>query len=145
MIRKEQSIMKELEIAASVDNLDAVLEFVTEELANTDCSAKKQMQIELAVEEVFVNIAHYAYYPGTGSATVRVEVQPEPPSITITFMDHGKPYNPLAREDPDVSQTAQSAKLGGLGIFLTKKSMDDVRYEYTDGSNILTMTKGLSL
>lgn len=137
--------MKELEIAATVDNLDTVLQFVTDALSDIDCPAKKQMQIELAVEEVFVNIAYYAYYPETGSATVRVELQPERPSITVIFMDRGKPYNPLAKEDPDTAHAAQSDKPGGFGIFLTKKSMDDVQYEYTNGNNILIITKRLSL
>ena len=136
--------MKELDIEALVDNLDAVLAFVDEQLEETDCPPKIQMQIDLAVEEIFVNIANYAYNPETGPATVRVEVKPDGSVVSITFIDRGVPYDPLAKADPDISCTADERQIGGLGIFLVKKTMDDVRYEYVNGSNILTIVKGLT-
>lgn len=136
--------MKELDIEALVDNLDKVLQFVDAELEDTDCSPKIQMQIDLAVEEIFVNIAHYAYNPETGPATVRVEVRPDGSAVTITFIDHGIPYDPLAKEDPDITVQAESRQIGGLGIFLVKQTMDDIRYEYKNGRNILTVEKNLS-
>ena len=104
---------------------------------------KSQMQIDLAVEEVFVNIAKYAYHPDKGRATVRVEVSDDPVQVRITFLDHGKPYDPLAKEDPDVTLSADERPVGGLGVFMVKQSMDDVTYEYKDGTNILTLTKSL--
>ena len=94
-------------------------------------------------EEIFINIASYAYAPDKGRATVRVEVSGEPVSVTITFIDHGIPYDPLSRQDPDVTKSAEDREIGGLGIFLTRKIMDDLSYEYRDGKNILTLKKKL--
>ena len=101
------------------------------------------MQIGVAVEEIFVNIANYAYHPDKGTATVRVEVSGAPVCVTITFVDHGVPYDPLAKDDPDVTLSADAREIGGLGIFMTKRIMDDVAYEYKDGQNILTLKKNL--
>ena len=136
--------MKELDIEALIDNLDTVRQFVDAELEAADCLPKIQMQIDLAVEEIFVNIANYAYDPETGPATVRVEVNPDHSVVSITFIDHGVPYDPLAKEDPNVKLSADDRAVGGLGIFLVKKTMDDIRYEYVNGSNILTIVKGLT-
>lgn len=130
----------ELELEAKVAYLPEVQDFVDEHI---DCSPKARMQISVAVEEIFVNIATYAYAPEDGMATVRVEISEEPVTVTITFMDHGIPYDPLAKADPDLSLTADERQIGGLGIFLTKKTMDDVKYEYEDGKNILTLKKNL--
>ena len=135
--------MKEFEIEAITENLSKVLAFVDEQLEAADCPMKIQMQIDIAVEEIFVNIAHYAYRSGTGKAVVRVETLPDPPSVDITFIDNGIPYDPLAKEDPDITLSAEERPIGGLGIFMVKKTMDDVRYEYLDGHNILTLKKGL--
>ena len=134
-----ETVMKELKIAATVDNLDEVLQFVTDALSDFDCPAKKQMQIELAVEEVFVNIAHYAYPDGDGWAEVHVRVTDK--GAEITLVDGGIPYNPLDKEDPDVTLSAEDRQVGGLGIFMVKKQMDEVRYEYRDGQNRLTLCK----
>jgi len=104
---------------------------------------KAQMQIDLAVEEIFVNIASYAYAPGTGPATIRVGLTDDGSVFVIELIDQGVPYNPLAKEDPDITLSAEERKIGGLGILLTKKSMDDVQYEYANGSNILTLRKSI--
>ena len=133
----------ELELEAVRENLDELVAFLEERLDATDCTPKARMQINLAVEEIFVNIASYAYNPETGKATVRVEVSDEPVSVTITFVDHGVPYDPLAKEDPDVSLSAEERGIGGLGIFLTKQIMDDVSYEYAHGQNILRIRKNV--
>ena len=132
----------ELILPARVENLEEVQSFVAERIGE-DCSPKTQMQIDLAVEEIFVNIASYAYAPGEGPAAVKVEVPEDRSSATITFRDRGVPYDPLAREDPDVSSLASDRQIGGLGVFLTKQLMDEVRYEYKDGQNVLTMRKKL--
>lgn len=134
--------MKELVLDATTENLDAVISFVTEQLEAVDCPMKAQMQIEVAVEELFVNIAHYAYAPGTGIATIRTEITAD--TAEITFIDSGVQYDPLAKPDPDVTLSAAERQIGGLGIFMVKKSMDDMRYEYTDGNNILTIVKKLN-
>ena len=135
--------MKQLDVQAIDKNLPQVLAFIDEQLDAADCPKKIKIQIDLAVEEIFVNIAHYAYDPDIGTATVRVDVLGDPPSVDITFIDNGIPYDPLAKQDPNVKLPARERKIGGLGIFMVKKNMDDVKYEYIDGHNILTMKKGL--
>ena len=134
----------ELTVEATDENLTAVQAFVEERLEAAGCPMKLLMQIGVAVEEIFVNIAHYAYAPSVGTATVRFEVSDDPVTVAITFVDHGVPYDPLAKEDPDVSLSAEERGIGGLGIFMTKRLMDEVNYEYRDGKNILTLKKGLS-
>ena len=136
--------MKELDIVAKTENLDAVTDFVNEQLEAAGCPMKILMQIDLAVEEIFVNIANYAYSPQEGPATVRVQTDSEKSTVDITFIDHGVPYDPLAKQDPDVTLSAEQRAIGGLGIFMVKKSMDDVTYEYRDGDNILTIKKGIA-
>ena len=133
--------MKEMEIAAKGENLPQVLAFIDEALEAAGCGMKVQMQIDIAVEEIFINIAHYAYHPGEGPATIRVDFEEDPLSVIRTCVDHGTPYEPLAKEDPDVTLSAEERQIGGLGIFMVKKSMDDVEYEYKDGRNILTLKK----
>ena len=133
--------MAELTILASVENLEQVLAFVDAELEKMGSPPKAQMQIDVAVEELFVNIAHYAYAPETGSATIRVQPDEEKHSIAITFIDSGIPYNPLAKPDPDVTLSAEERQIGGLGIFMVKKSMEGRRYEYRNGQNVLTREK----
>ena len=139
----EKTDAKELTLDATVENLEQVLAFVDGELEAMDCPMKTQMQLDIAVEELFVNIAHYAYAPNTGSATVRVETGSEPKRVSITFLDSGVPYDPLAKPDPDVTLSAEERQIGGLGIYMVKKSMDDMTYVYRDGQNVLTITKNL--
>ena len=135
--------MREMDIAATLENLDAVMAFVDQQLEEAGCSMKTQMQIDIAVEEVYVNIAHYAYNPEIGGVTIRVQIEEEPLEIILTFIDKGKPYNPLAKEDPDVTLAVEDRQIGGLGIFMVKKSMDNISYEYNEGRNILTLKKKL--
>ena len=135
--------MRQLDIEAKIENLNEVLAFVDEQIEEAGCSMKIQMQIDVAVEEIFVNIAHYAYTPEVGPATIRVEITEDPLAAVLTFIDHGVPYDPLAKEDPDVSLPAEERQIGGLGIFMVKKTMDDVEYEYKDGQNILKIKKGI--
>ncbi|MBQ4426835.1 MAG: SpoIIE family protein phosphatase [Oscillospiraceae bacterium] len=134
---------KEFTIEAKIENLPAVTDFVNAELESFDCPMKAQMQLDIAIDELFSNIAHYAYNPEIGAATVRVEVNKEPLSVTVTFIDNGTPYDPLAKADPDVTLSAEERDVGGLGIFLVKKSMDDVSYEYKNGKNILKIKKNM--
>ena len=136
--------MKELTIAAKIENIEAVTDFVNEQLEALDCPMKAQMQIDIAIDELFGNIAHYAYNPEIGKATVRVEVIEDPLAVTITFIDNGVPYDPLAKADPDTTLSAEERDIGGLGIYMVKKSMDDITYEYKDGQNILKIKKKLS-
>lgn len=135
--------MNELTIDATVNNIEAVTSFVEEKLAPFHLPVKSQRQINVAIDELFGNIALYAYNPDKGMAVVRVEFGDDPPSVTITFIDRGTPYDPLARPDPDVTLSAEQRQIGGLGIYMVKKSMDDVSYEYRDGQNILRITKNI--
>ena len=135
---------EELVIEAKTELLEEVLAFVDTRLEKMECRPAEQMQIDVAVEELFVNIANYAYQPGTGNATIRLKEESSPRGISITFIDEGTPYNPLAKQDPDITLSAEERQIGGLGIFMAKKSMDDMQYEYEDGRNMLTIRKNLS-
>jgi anti-sigma regulatory factor (Ser/Thr protein kinase) len=130
--------MKELLVEAKIENLDEVIEFITTELENAECSMKLQTQISIAVEEIYVNIAHYAYNPEVGGAAIRIAVGDE---IIIEFEDKGKAYNPLLKEDPDITVGAEEREVGGLGIFMVKNIMDAVEYRHEDGKNILIIKK----
>ena len=135
--------MKEITLAATVENIETVTDFVNEQLEALACPRKTQMQLDVAIDELFSNIAHYAYKPEIGEATVRVEVTEEPLAVIITFIDNGVPYDPLAKEDPDITLSAEEREIGGLGIYMVKKTMDDITYEYKDGQNILKIKKRL--
>ena len=135
--------MAELTVDALVSNLDQVLAFVDGQLETMDCSMKAQMQIDVAVEEIYVNIANYAYAPETGKAYISVQPDPDNASVTIEFRDNGIPFDPLAKADPDVTLSAEERNIGGLGIYMVKKSMDAMEYSRKDGQNILTITKKL--
>lgn len=133
---------QEMTVEAKLENIPVVTAFVDEHLEALGCPIKAQMQIDVAIDELFSNIANYAYDP-SGPATVRVDVEEDPLSVHITFIDRGKPYDPLAKADPDTTLPAEERQIGGLGIFMVKKSMDEVKYEYRDGQNILTIRKDL--
>ena len=133
----------EIKIEADKDNLSQAIAFADAHLEEAGCPVKTQMEIELALEETFINVARYAYAPGTGEVAIRVEITGEPKTAVITLKDQGTPYNPLEKDDPDITLSAEERDIGGLGIFLTRKTMDEVEYEYADGSNVLTMKKKL--
>ena len=130
-----------LTVDAKVDNLDKVLAYVDEHLELIDCPMRKMMQIDVAVEELFVNIANYAYGPEGGTASIRVTTETDPKRVSVTLSDSGIPYNPLLKQDPDVTLPAEKRKIGGLGIYMVKQSMDDFTYEYSEGRNVTTITK----
>ena len=133
--------MPELKITAKPENIEQVMAFVDGELEARECPIKAQTQLDIAVDELFSNIAHYAYGEETGDALIRMEFPDG--SVEITFLDRGIPYDPLARPDPDVTLSAEDRRIGGLGIYMVKKSMDCVSYRYEDGQNILTICKKL--
>lgn len=136
--------MKHLTLEARLENLDQVLDCLNEILEEADCPMKQQTQLDIAVEEIFVNIAHYAYTPDIGMAEIEMEIEKDPASIVITFSDSGKPYNPLEKEDPDVTLPLEKRQIGGLGIYMVKKSMDDMTYVHRDGKNVLTIRRNLT-
>ena len=133
--------MEKITVEAVLENLQRVIDFATEKMEERDCSMKIIMQTELVIEEIFVNISSYAYHPETGSATFCIEFEENPNAVLMTFIDSGKHYNPLEQAPPDTSLDIDEREVGGLGIFLVKKNVDEISYEYTDGKNILHMKK----
>ncbi len=135
--------MKELVVDATIESIPKVTAFVDEQLEQLECPMKTQMQVDVAIDELFSNIARYAYNPEIGSATVRVEVTEDPIAVVITFIDNGVPYDPLAKADPDITLSAEERDIGGLGIYMVKQTMVDVYYEYKEGQNILRYKKNI--
>ena len=135
--------METIIVPARTEELERVDAFVQGKLENCGCPARARMQVSLAVEEIFVNIASYAYHPETGEVEIGVDIAGEPPAVTIRFLDRGRPFDPLGKPDADVTLSAEEREAGGLGILLVKKSMDGVAYRYEDGKNILTIEKTL--
>jgi len=128
--------MNELCIEAKLENIEAVLDFVNERLG--DRPMKIQNQIGIAVDEIFSNIARYAYHPDVGDATVRIIVDSD---ITLEFEDSGIAYDPLSAETPDITLPVEEREIGGLGLFVVKNLMDSVVYRREDGKNFLTIKK----
>lgn len=133
--------MREITVSATLDNIQSVTDFVEEHLLEAGFPMKTVFQINIAVDELFSNIARYAYGEDEGEATVRLQISEDNSTAVLTFIDSGTPYNPLKKEDPDVTLDADDRDEGGLGIYMVKNSMDDIRYEYRDGYNTLTVTK----
>lgn len=135
--------MKKLTLGAERENIPEVIDFVDGALDELDCPEKTKTLINIAIDELYGNIASYAYGEESGEVTVAVDHDSSAGAVSISFQDEGKPFNPLERGEPDVTLSARERKVGGLGIFLVRKSMDDVQYEYRDGKNILTIRKAL--
>ena len=133
--------MKELTVEAIVEQIETVTEFVNAELEKLDCPMKARIQLDIAIDEIVSNIAYYAYGEKTGTVTVRIEALQEENGVQLMFLDSGGPYDPLTRQDPDISAEIEEREEGGLGIFLVRKTMDDMKYEYKDGQNCLTIRK----
>ena len=127
--------------AAKREMLAEVIAFIEGKLEEAGCPMKTLMQITVAAEEAFINVASYSYPESEGTVTVDAEITDEPRTLVLTFTDQGIPYDPLAKADPDVTAAAEDRQIGGLGIYMFKKLMDEVSYEYRDGKNILTMKK----
>ena len=133
---------EELRVEAKVEKLPAVIEFVTGTLTD-QCPMRDRMHIELVTEEIFVNIASYTYSEPGGFATIRRSGGEGPEGLTLTFIDSGAPYDPLQKPDPDLTLPTMERPIGGLGIYMVKKSMDSVSYERRDGCNIFVMRKSI--
>lgn len=133
--------MKKLSLEATVANIGAVTAFVEEALEAAGCPMKAMMQINVAIDELFGNIARYAYKQGTGMAEVDIDIDEAAREVRLTFIDSGIPFDPLAVPDPDVTGSAQERALGGLGIFMVRRSMDGMAYRREGGRNILTIRK----
>ena len=133
--------MKALTIQATLENIPEVTAFIDAELEAIDCPMKAQMQIDVAIDELFANIARYAYAPETGEAEIRFAFDEPNRMACITFVDRGVPFDPVQKTDPDVTLTAEEREVGGLGIFLVKKTMDAMEYRREGDCNVLTIKK----
>ena len=139
--KKEETAMNEKVFTAKKETLPEVMAFTEECLESFECPMKSSMAICVAVEEIFVNIASYAYPDGDGNAILSFGFDENERLMTLVIKDNGVPFNPLERAEPDITLSADEREIGGLGIFITKKTMDTVSYAYENGENILTMTK----
>lgn len=135
--------MKEITVDAMIENMNTVTAFVDDFLDQIACPMKSRIQINIVIDEIFGNICHYAYKDSVGAVTVRVESGNTPKAVFLTFTDNGIPYNPLDTEDPDIILSSEERKIGGLGIYLVKKNMDEMKYEYVNQQNRLWMEKRL--
>ena len=134
--------MDQITVNAAFDQIRPVTEFVNAKLAELGCSERVRIQVDVAIDELFGNIARYAYNPEGGPVTVQVDVEDDPLCVIITFIDHGVPYDPLSAEFVDTTHLpAKERPIGGLGLLMVKKTMDDISYTYKDGKNILTICK----
>ncbi len=132
--------MAEKRFEALGKNLEPVIGFLEENLESLDCPFKEQQQICIAVEELFVNIVNYAYPEYAGPADLVIRELPDR-VIEVILRDSGVPFNPLEQKDPDVTLKAEDRQIGGLGIYMVKKSMDEVTYHFENGQNVLTLRK----
>ena len=141
--------MKELTVEATKENLAQVFSFLQDALNECGVSKKQIRQIKLCVEEIYINIVNYAYKPSNGKAVITFdmvgEAESPPKRAVISFTDSGVPYDPLAKEDPDLDVGLEEAPIGGLGIFIVKETMDSVGYERKNGQNVFTMEKIIDL
>jgi anti-sigma regulatory factor (Ser/Thr protein kinase) len=135
--------MKEWSFPARTDSIPELTALIDTELEAVSCPLKNRMQLDVIIDEVFSNICRYAYGAGAGDASVCFRFDGEKNEVSLTFRDRGIPYDPLESREPDVTLSAEEREIGGLGIFLVKKTMDAVRYEYRDGRNVLQIEKRL--
>lgn len=134
---KEQA----LRIPSELERMDEVLDFVSEIIDAHGTTPQTRTQLRIVMEELYVNIAHYAYPSGNGWAEIRGSIEDD--VATFTLIDAGTPYDPLAKPDPDVTLSGEEREIGGLGIYMVKTMVDDVEYVYADGCNQLTIRKRL--
>ena len=135
--------MPKITLPAALENIEAATDFINEILEGAGCPMKAQMQLDVALDELMSNVAMYAYAPGTGDVTVSIKILDDPRRAVLTITDKGMPYDPLQKEDPDVTLSADEREIGGLGIFIVKKSMDDMTYDYKNGKNVVTIVKNI--
>lgn len=139
--KKDKDMIREKTFPAELDALDEAIGWIEAFLEEADCPMKHSMQIAVAAEEIFVNIAKYAYTDSEEKRTAYLKMETIGDGVSLTFADGGVPFNPLEREDPDTTLSAEERKIGGLGIYMVKKTMDETEYRYEDGKNIFTIRK----
>ena len=132
-----------LTLPATPESIAPATDFLNEILEGAGCSLRDQTKLDIALDELMSNVAQYAYAPGTGDIALSVEILEDPKRVVLTLTDSGIPYDPLKKEDPDVTLSAEQRSVGGLGIYIVKQSMDAITYDHKDGKNILSITKNL--
>jgi anti-sigma regulatory factor (Ser/Thr protein kinase) len=135
-------MVNELKIEAKKENFEKVLAFVDEALEKAGVPYEVQLSVEMAIEEIYLNIVYYAYAQKDGDAIILADINEKDKILTLTFIDEGPEYNPLLKEDPDTTMDIMDRPIGGLGILMVKKMMDDVAYCRENGENHLTIKKG---
>ena len=133
--------MPKITFPATLDHIEAATDFLNDILEGAGCPMKAAMQLDIALDELMSNVARSAYTNGTGAVTISVDILNGPRRAVMSLTDSGIPYDPLKKEDPDITLSAEERQIGGLGIFIVKKSMDDMTYEYKDGKNTVTIVK----
>ena len=133
--------MQEITVEAALPNIETVTEFVNAQLEAWGCPGKARLQIDIAIDELFSNIARYAYGDGAGDATVRFSFDASTRTASVTFVDGGVPFDPVKREDPTLPSSIQETSIGGLGILMVKKTMDELSYRREAGDNVVTFRK----
>lgn len=133
--------MKKITVAAVIEQMDNIQNFISAELESVDCPVKVRTQISIAIDEIISNIVYYAYPDSSGNVEVSCDVSAE--HVTLIIEDSGIPYDPLEKDDPNVMLSAEERNIGGLGIFMVKKTMDEIYYEYKDEKNIITIKKNI--
>ena len=132
-------------LLATKENWIVVMVAIETFLDDINCPVKKKFQILTASEEIYVNIASYSYGKDVGKVDITFDFDKTTKIFSISFVDNGVPYNPLEKEDTDITLSAEERKIGGLGIFMVKKIMDDVQYTYADGKNHLVLRKNIAM
>ena len=136
--------MASLSFPAKLNSIKPATEFLNKILEEAGCSQRDQNRLNIALDELMSNVARYAYAPGTeGDIKLSVDVKEDPKRVVLTLTDNGIPYDPLKKEDPDVTLSAEERDIGGLGIFIVKKFMDGITYNHINNQNIVTITKNL--
>lgn len=133
--------MIRMKTLALLENLDQIQEFVQQQLKAAGCPEKTRTQVAMAMEEIYVNIVDYAYFPETGEVEVCCSLKEEPLQVVIEFRDGGQPFDPLEHPEADINLSADEREIGGLGILMTRQLMDAVEYRYECGKNVLTLKK----
>jgi sigma-B regulation protein RsbU (phosphoserine phosphatase) len=136
--QKGAQLMESKIFKADVKELDSLFEYSSTLLEVLDFSKRDIIMINTALEEVFVNVAKYAYEKG---GEVEVTLSNDKNKVTFVFRDSGKPFNPLEKEDPNITASSEEREVGGLGIYMVKNIMDETTYEYKDHHNVLTLVK----
>ena len=135
--------MNKYQFEANLDLVDEMMMPIISSLEENEVEHKKVYQINLALEEILVNIARYAYVPGSGKIDISYEISDNPKQLRVIIKDKGKAFNPLEKEEPDLDASVQDRKIGGLGIYIVKNIVDDIKYQRTNNENVLEFIKNL--